>query len=70
MQHQPEYKNAEDSVRTGPQRPDSHPFPHINKDRQRNQNFKNHKVTSGKLIRTANPAGRRLLRTTERPQTF
>lgn len=31
--------------------------------------FNNHKVTSGKLISTTNPGGRRLLRT-KRPQTF
>lgn len=70
MKHKPEDKNAGDFVRTGPQRPDSHPFPNINKDRQRNKNFKNHKVTSGKLIRITNPPGRRLLRTTNVPKHF
>lgn len=71
MQHMSEHKNAGDFVRTAPRRPDSHPFPNINKDRQRNQYFENHKVTSGKLIRTAkNPLGRRLPRTAECPQTF
>lgn len=42
---------------TGPQRPDLHPSPNTDKDRRRNHNFKNHKVTSGKLIRTSNPRG-------------
>lgn len=50
---------------TGPQRLYSHPSPNINNDRQRNWNFKNHKVTSGKLIRLTKPPGTGLRRTTK-----
>lgn len=52
MYHSSKLKNTEESEsRTSGL--DSHPFPKINKDRQINQNFRNLKVTSGKLIGTS-----------------